>query len=67
MDGITQLIVDMLRKKQEEAALQRGGPTAGVGAPQRPPASTPPFAMPVGREPKHGGKTYDEILAEMGG
>ena len=66
MDGITQLIVDLLRKKQETAALNSGGPTAGT-MPQAPQMSTPPFALPQGREPKHGGRTYEEIVAAMGG
>lgn len=32
MSDLTTLIVDLLRKKEEEKALMNGGPTAGVQA-----------------------------------
>lgn len=32
MSALTSLIVDLLRKKEEEKALMQGGPTAGVGS-----------------------------------
>ncbi len=67
--GLVQMIVDLLRKKQEEQAVHAGEPgaQAQMQATQQMPGQAAPAGLgPRGIEPKHGGKTYNEILAEMG-
>ncbi len=71
MDPVVTMIVDLLRRKQENEALNRGGPTAGaMQAPQAParPAAPAPSGqglLPRAMEPKHDGRSYEEIIAEM--
>jgi hypothetical protein len=57
MDPLVQMIVDILRRGKETDAVNQGG---SMNAPQ---ASMP--AMPQGVQPKHGGQTYDNIIAGM--
>lgn len=61
---ISQYIVDLLRRKKETAALNQGGMV--VPPPVRPPASGISQALPRGVEPKHGGKTYEELIDSYG-
>lgn len=64
-DGLVTMIIDILRRKQEEAALNQGGAMQGAQQPQ--PQQVAPVGLPRGIEPKHGGKTYDDIVTQMGG
>lgn len=60
---IAQYIVDILRRKQETAALNQGGMM------QPPPVRPPPGIggmLPRGVEPKHGGKPYEELIDSYG-
>lgn len=58
MDGLVTMIVDILRRKKDEEAL-------GPGVIKR---SKPPIlALPRAEQPKHGGRTYDEIVDEATG
>ena len=70
MDSLVTMIVDILRRKEETEALNRGGPLApsaqNAAAPP-PPQMAPAGAGPRGKEPLHGNKTIDQILAEQGG
>ena len=50
------LIVDILRRGKENEAANKGGMTAG--AQQLP-------VIPQAVDPKHGGQSYDEIIASM--
>ena len=63
-DGLVTMIIDILRRKQEEAVLNQGGAMQGA---QQPPPQDAPVGLPRGIEPKHGGKTYDDIVTQMGG
>jgi hypothetical protein len=56
MDSLTTAIVDLLRKKKETEALNRGGVTV---------PAVRPGLLPRATEPKHGGKSYDDIVTEM--
>lgn len=81
MDNLVTMIVDILRRKEEDAALNKGGPLAApreadprafstaamAPAPARPAPMAPAGAGPRGKEPLHGGKTIDQILTEQGG
>lgn len=69
MDRLTQMIVDILRRGKETEALNSGGVTAGTMPPAPPPRApmAPAGAGPRGMAPKHDGKTYEQIVAEMGG
>ena len=62
---IATMIVDILRRKKEEAALNQGGLVAGTQAAQ---AQGPGLGgmLPRGVEPKHGGKTYEELIDSYG-
>ncbi len=64
MSGLTEMIIDLLRRKKEEEALNQGGQ---VLPPQGPAQAAMRPALPQGIEPKHGGKTYDDIVKQMGG
>ena len=55
MDPVTQMIVDLLRKKQETQALNQGGPMAGAQSPM----------ITQGQQPLHDGKSYEDIIASM--
>jgi len=56
MDPITQMIVDILRRGKETEALNQGGAMAGA------PTAQP--MMPRAVEPKHAGRSYDDIVAQ---
>ena len=60
MDGLTQAIVDFLRKGKEARAI---GPMVYSGGTPK----APPGVMPVGKEPKHDGRTYDATVDQMVG
>ncbi len=70
MDGLTQAIVDFLRRGKEEEALARGGPVAGAqnaALQARPSAAqmAPAGMGPRGVAPKHNGEDINEIIARM--
>ncbi len=56
MDPVVQMIVDILRRGKENEVLNQGGPTVGAG--KKP-------LLPRAVEPKHEGRTYDDIVARM--
>lgn len=61
---LAQYIVDILRRKQEEAVLNQGGQVVPRVAQPAPPGIA--AALPRGVEPKHGGKTYEELIDSYG-
>lgn len=61
MDGVTQMIVDLLRRGKENAALRKGGPVAGM-------TEADALLRQRPRTPAHQGRSYDDVVtrAERG-
>lgn len=60
MDSLVTMIVDLLRNKEESAAVHRGEVRTKAPASQIPVAGAGPRAQ----EPKHGGRTYEDLINE---
>lgn len=61
MDSVVTAIVDVLRRKKDREALNKGGYTIGAGPDPR---VVPQRGLPRAIEPKHGGRPYSEIIDE---